>query len=83
MSYLKTLAEATEAISNREPFTTGTLAGHWHDLLGGNETYIVTSYGVEIANSNNGKRAVLESAYNYSKTTSKHANIVKRAWGLI
>lgn len=76
------LKEAENAIATRTPFTAGNLSGAIDDrnaLL-----YVVRSYGVAIADIplfvDNG--GVYPSAYSHSKTTSKHANIVKRAWGL-
>lgn len=42
--------------------------------------YIVRSYGVEIADYS--EKAIHPKAYSHSKTTSKHANIVAKAWGL-
>lgn len=51
--------------------------------------YVVRSYGVAIAiHATDARDAeyfkhIREDAYDYSVTTSKHANIVKRAWGLI
>ena len=77
-----TLAEAEQHIRNLEPFHTGTLSG----AVEGYETplYVVRSYGVVIAESSLFiiSRGVFPSAYSHSKTTSKHANIVKKAWDL-
>lgn len=76
-----TLAEASEHIANQEPFHTGTLSGALED---GGSAYVVRSYGVPIAVANveNGISVILDDAYHYSVTTSKHANIAKKAWGL-
>lgn len=85
MNYLKTLEEAKEFLSNDkcEEFTTGTLSAKIEDN-GEDVLYIVRSYGVAIAEVSpfihNGY--VYPNAYSHSKTTSKHANIVKRAWGV-
>jgi hypothetical protein len=77
-----TLKQAEQAIRELQPFNAGNLTGAVEDnnaLL-----YVVRSYGVPIADTplfhENG--GVYPSAYKYSQTTSKHANIVKRAWGL-
>ena len=80
MSYIKTIKEASELLTNTQPFNAGTLTANWEDI-GGSLRYVVRSYGVEIADYT--ERATHPTAYQHSKTTSKHANIVKRAWGLI
>ena len=82
-NYGATLSEAHDHIRNREPFHTGTLSGAWES----NYHYAVRSYGVVIADwhgaSNEASEiSILPTAYNFSRTTSKHANIVKMAWGL-
>jgi hypothetical protein len=82
-SYIKTLSEAKALLSERAAFNAGTLTAMWERLLGGGEVYIVRSYGVEIASFEDSSRRFINSqAYTHSKTTSKHANIVKRAWAL-
>ena len=77
-----TLKEAETAIAMRAPFNAGNLSGAIED--GDTLLYVVRSYGVAIADTppflQNG--GVYPTAYDYSVTTSKHANIVKRAWGL-
>jgi hypothetical protein len=77
-----TLKEAEIAISTCTPFNAGNLSGAIED--GEALVYVVRSYGVAIADIplfiRNG--GVYPTAYSHSKTTSKHANIVKRAWGL-
>lgn len=75
MGYLKTLAEAKQLLADREPFTTGTLSARY-DTAG---NYLVFSYDEMIAGRHNTGRIDLNSKY-YSQTTSKHLNIVKRAW---
>jgi hypothetical protein len=77
MSYLKTLKESEQLLTDREPFTTGTLSARY-DTAG---NYLVFSYDQMIAGWHNSGRTDLNSNY-YSKTTSKHLNTVKRAWGL-
>lgn len=77
-NYGATLSEASEHLANFEPFHTGTLsAGTTED-----GTYWVESYGVLIAWAKWGDAEISEDAYDYSVTTSKHANLVKKAWGL-
>jgi hypothetical protein len=77
-----TLKEARMKLATRTPFIAGNLSGAIED--GEALLYVVRSYGVAIADTplffaNGG---VYPSAYSHSKTTSKHANIVKHAWGL-
>lgn len=83
MGYLKTINEASESLRVQEPFTTGTLSATV-EAYGEDYAYVVRSYGVVIARSNVnlGWSNVYADSYNYSKTTSKHANIVKKAWGI-
>ena len=87
-NYGVTLAEASKHIEALEPFHTGTLSGAWEEseLLGEKHTlYVVRSYGVKIAvypDAWGFGGWLEETAYNYSVTTSKHANIVKKAWAL-
>jgi hypothetical protein len=75
-----TLKEAEGFIWKAAPFNAGNLSGVWID----SDFYAVCSYGTAIAfYSSVSKRATLTvDAYKHSKTTSKHANIVKRVWGL-
>jgi hypothetical protein len=77
MGYIKTLTEAKELLHQTQAFNAGTLTANWENI-GGTTRYIVRSYGVEIADFT--ERAIHPDAYTHSKTTSKHANIVKRAW---
>lgn len=79
MGYIKTLNEAEQLLSERVAFNAGTLTADW-EYYGADDRYIVKSYGVEIADFT--ERAIHPKAYTHSKTTSKHANIVKRAWGI-
>lgn len=88
MGYIKTLNEAKQLLIDAQPFNAGTLTANWEAIGGGDsqdpftsKRYIVRSYGVEIADLQ--ENAIHPQAYTHSKTTSKHANIVKRAWGLI
>jgi hypothetical protein len=79
-----TLKEAEQAIQDHQAFTAGNLSAIWYE---GYERpiYSVRSYGVQIAECEDNSlehRFIEEDAYTHSKTTSKHANIVKRAWSL-
>ena len=76
-NYLKTLAEAEALLATGDAFTTGTMSARY-DTAG---NYLVFSYDEMIAGRHHTGRVDLNSNY-YSKTTSKHLNIVKRAWGL-
>lgn len=77
-----TLKDAQIAIANRTPFDAGNLTGAIEDHV--YLAYVVRSYGVAIADSVlfMDSAGVYPSAYTHSKTTSKHANLVKKAWGL-
>lgn len=78
-----TLAEAQGCIARLEPFHTGTLSGAWERYdKNGTEGYVVRSYGVLIAESYKNYNGLATDAYNYSTTTSKHANLVKKAWAI-
>ena len=82
MGYLKTLKEASESLRVREPFTTGTLTGS----CGTTGNYEVSSYGTLIAidyyTTEEEPAKLWATDKKYSVTTSKHLNIIKRAWGL-
>lgn len=80
---MTTLKQAEERITNLAPFWTATLSGNWERYDDDSEGYVVRSYGVQIAESYKNYNGLSTDAYDYSVTTSKHANIVKRAWGLI
>lgn len=85
-NYGATLAEALGHLMQLRPFHTGTFSGGWENT-GGAYEYVVKSYGVTIAvwQSNDGYGGtgeIFSNAYDYSVTTSKHANIVKKAWDL-
>jgi hypothetical protein len=82
---MTTLKQAEQAIANCEPFNTGTLTGTTEESDYGVILYVVRSYGVPIAQHDAflaDTGLVYVTAYDYSVTTSKHANIVKRAWGI-
>lgn len=78
---MTTLKQAEYALANREVFDAGNLSAR---ISGG--VYEVFSYFTLIAASTpfapSDFAEVMPSAYEHSSTTSKHANIVKRAWGL-
>lgn len=76
------LNEAKEAIAEYQPFNAGNLTGAWEDYGHGTRGFVIRSYGVLIAESYFNYSGLATDAYNYSVTTSKHANIVKRAWGV-
>lgn len=77
-----TLKEAQLALARRESFDAGNL---WaRDNFGSYEVYsyallIATSPTIPYASAEHSQ--VLDQAYGRSVTTSKHANIVKKAWG--
>jgi hypothetical protein len=82
-NYGATLADALLYIQRCEPFHTGTLSGAWEKYgKDGTEGYVVRSYGVLIAESYKNYAGLATDAYNYSTTTSKHANLVKKAWSI-
>jgi hypothetical protein len=78
-----TLNEAKLSIAKFEPFNAGNLTGAWEDYDKTSRGYVVRSYGVLIAEAYGRYAGLATDAYQYSVTTSKHANIVKTAWGLL
>lgn len=86
-----TIKGAQALLAERAPFRAETLSAHWTPDGDGGAIYWVKSYGVIIAQWGEivgedgvayGSGVVWPNAYNYSVTTSKHANIVKRAWNV-
>ena len=81
-----TIKQAESQILQCFDFSAGNLVGKRSTDRLGMYTgfYEVWSYGVVIAicNLSTGFKALNEGAYNHSVTTSKHANLVKRVWGL-
>ena len=77
MGYIKTLEEAKELLQLAVDFNAGSLTATTEDGF-----YVVRSYGVPIAYSGAYHLEIYPTAYSHSKTTSKHANIVAKAWGL-
>lgn len=80
-----TLKQASLDLRLLTPFNAGNLSAYW-EKRDGFDIYTVYSYEETIAEycaemvpSN---YEVYAHAYDYSKTTSKHANIVKKAWGI-
>jgi hypothetical protein len=89
INYRATLADAKKYLTKLEPFHAGTLSAYW-EFVGGGYSYVVKSYGKEIASNcfepgsiePSKWGLIYDDAYEYSVTTSKHANIVKKAWKL-
>jgi hypothetical protein len=79
-TYGITLEQAKGCLETLTVFSTGTLSANWELMGDFDNRYIVRSYGVEIADYS--EKAIHPKAYSHSKTTSKHANIVAKAWGL-
>jgi hypothetical protein len=83
-----TLKQAEADLADLRPFVSGNLTAQW-ERRGDDSVFIVRSYGVEIAsaelsNFDGGLYwEVLPTAYNYSVTTSKHANVAKRVWSRV
>lgn len=85
------LKEAEELLTEKFPFTAGNLTAKMEYIDLGEPSplyaYVVRSYGVAIAIHASDSLAdpyfkhIRFDAYDHSQTTSKHANIVKRAWG--
>lgn len=78
MAHLKTLAEAQDLLGQREPFTTGTLSAKY-DTAG---NYLVFSYEAMIAGISAKTDIMQFTDKKYSQTTSRHLNLVKRAWSV-
>lgn len=72
------LDKAFTCLTLLTPFSTGTLSGNW-ESIGETKTFIVRSYGVEIADYKQGELHPL--AKTHSRTTNRHANLVAKAWG--
>jgi hypothetical protein len=77
-----TLKESQQALTNRESFNAGNLTA-----IDNGGSYEVYSYGTLIAFSpsfvlDNTDGQIHPKAYDHSQTTSKHANIVRKAWGI-
>jgi hypothetical protein len=79
---MATMKEAEMLITALLPFSTGTLTGAWERYDETSNGYVVRSYGVLIAESYKNYNGLSTDAYSFSKTTSKHANLVKRAWDI-
>jgi len=79
-NYGITTEQAKACLESLTPFSTGTLSGAFEYIANGERRFIVRSYGVEIADKTEG--ALHPKAKTYSQTTSRHANLVAKAWGL-
>lgn len=82
MGYIKTQAEAKELLNSLEPFNAGSLTAAWERYDSESNGYVVRSYGVVIAEFYKTFQGLAVDAYSHSKTTSKHANLVRKAWSL-
>jgi TRAP-type C4-dicarboxylate transport system substrate-binding protein len=65
-----------QKLRNREPFKGNSLTAYWEG-----QVYKVVSYSTLIAEIGN-MGNILISDRKYSVTTSKHQNIIRRAWGI-
>ena len=77
-----TLNDAKDFLATNEAFQSGNLRAEWvynGSMIG---TYTVYSYNTPIAKLDP-NRSVWFTPVRYSVTTSKHLNMVKRAWGLL
>jgi hypothetical protein len=89
---METLQEAQQLIGEFIPVNAGNLTAKMEFIDLGEPApiwaYVVRSYGVAIAihatdnRDANYFKHIRDNAYDYSQTTSKHANIVKRAWAI-
>jgi hypothetical protein len=81
-----TIKEGANILAQKEPFNSGNFyAVHRCNELGMFTEWLdVYSYDQMIATYNLELHSgvVFHDAYDYSKTTSKHANLVKKAWGI-
>ena len=83
-----TLKQAEGYIAELKPFTSGNLTAQWEGYGDpgsfAEPVYRVRSYGVCIAwatKASYGLNAwLMRNAWDYSMTTSKHANVIKRVW---
>jgi hypothetical protein len=64
-------------LANREAFRGNSMSAYWFDT-----DYQVLSYGTIIANYNSYECETWISANKYSVTTSRHQNLIKKAWGI-
>ena len=83
-----TLKQAEGYISELRPFISGNLTAQWEGTgepgSFAGPIYTVRSYGVCIAWATRAtyglNASIMRDAWDYSVTTSKHANIIKRVW---
>lgn len=93
VSGVLTLKEASECLAEKIGFNAGNLTAKQEFIDLGEPSpiwaYVVRSYGVAIAIHGSDNLAdeyfkhIRFDAYDYSQTTSKHTNLVKKAWGLM
>ena len=81
MAYIATKAEAEEFLTDRYSFNAGTLTAFWEGEDLSSMAYVVRSYGTPIAKRTQGGEIWL-TPIKYSTTTSRHLNLVKKAWGV-
>jgi major membrane immunogen (membrane-anchored lipoprotein) len=73
-----TLEQAEEQLAFRQAFNAGNLNAFWAVLADGEMVYCVYSYQTKVAQVD-GEGAWVDNT-KYSQTTSKHQNIIRRAW---
>jgi hypothetical protein len=70
-----------QKLSNLESFRGNTLNGYWGET-DGNGFYYAVSYNTLIATYDPYTKKAWVNPNKYSVTTSKHQNIIRRAWGI-
>jgi len=75
--------QVLEKLENMTPFSGNTMRGYWHESLEGRQCYYVYSYTTLIAEQEGDYDSQHRwiSPEKYSVTTSRHQNIVRKAWG--
>ena len=81
-----TIKQAASLLETKTRFYTPTLRAEWETIGYPTpetilEGYVVRSYGVEIARYVPNSYATI-TTQKYSQTTSRHTNLVRKAWGL-
>ena len=69
-------------LRNLEPFRGNSMSGYWNDNKGGLDVY---SYNTAIGQALFVNGEIVVDYFNpekYSNTTSRHQNLVRKAWGL-
>lgn len=81
-----TLQEIETKVANLEPFNGNSMRGQWETDTDGMRMFVVYSYATVIANafdiSITGRVIGCVGSEWHSQTTSRHQNIVRRAWGV-